>query len=74
MHLDISDEAREWLADNGYDQKMGARPMARLIQEKLKKPLAEMVLFGCLSNGGTVSVLVEDDDIHLALDEELETA
>lgn len=72
VHLDVEDEAREWLATNGYDEKMGARPMARLIQEKLKKPLAEMVLFGELSNGGSVQVTVENDELHLELAKELE--
>ncbi|MFT6221954.1 MAG: ATP-dependent Clp protease ATP-binding subunit ClpA [Candidatus Endobugula sp.] len=72
VHLNVTDEARDWLADNGYDEKMGARPMARLIQEKLKKPLAELVLFGELSNGGDVTITVEDDDIHLELASELE--
>ncbi len=69
--LYVDDEARSWLAKHGYDEKMGARPMARLIQEKLKKPLAELVLFGQLaSGGGEVHVTVEDDDIHLELAEE----
>lgn len=72
--LDIGDDAREWLAEHGYDEKMGARPMARLIQEKLKKPLAEMVLFGELSNGGTVHISVENDDIQLSVEDELEHA
>ena len=49
--LSLDDEARTWLGDRGYDHKMGARPMERLIQEKLKKPLAEELLFGKLSNG-----------------------
>jgi ATP-dependent Clp protease ATP-binding subunit ClpA len=71
VHLVVEDEARDWLAVNGYDEKMGARPMQRLIQEKLKKPLAEMVLFGELSNGGTVHAVVGDDDIHLELAKEL---
>jgi len=71
--LDIDDDAREWLAEHGYDVKMGARPMARLIQEKLKKPLAEMVLFGALSNGGIVHVSVDGDDIALSIEDELET-
>jgi ATP-dependent Clp protease ATP-binding subunit ClpA len=74
VHLEVGDDAREWLAAHGYDEKMGARPMARLIQEKLKKPLAEMVLFGALSNGGSVHVVVENDELHLELDKELETA
>ena len=68
--LDIEEEAREWLAEHGYDEKMGARPMGRLIQEKLKKPLAEMVLFGELVKGGTVRIFVDDGDIQLAVDED----
>jgi len=64
--LDITDAARDWLAVNGYDEKMGARPMNRIIQEKLKKPLAEMVLFGDLSDkGGAVTVDVEDGELVL---------
>ena len=62
--LDVDDEAREWLAREGYDEKMGARPMQRLIQEKIKRPLAEDVLFGGLSKGGgTVYVTVENDQL-----------
>ncbi|MGH1485932.1 MAG: ATP-dependent Clp protease ATP-binding subunit ClpA [Cellvibrionaceae bacterium] len=72
--LDIQSDARAWLAEHGYDAKMGARPMARLIQEKLKKPLAEMVLFGELASGGTVKISVVDDDIQLSVEDELETA
>ena len=69
--LDVSEEAREWLAVHGYDEKMGARPMARLIQEKLKKPLAEQVLFGDLSaGGGTIEVSVEDDELVLGIEVE----
>ncbi|SMF31466.1 ATP-dependent Clp protease ATP-binding subunit ClpA [Alteromonadaceae bacterium Bs31] len=64
--LEISDEAREWLSLNGYDEKMGARPMARIIQEKVKKPLAELVLFGVLADkGGVVSIEVKDDDLRI---------
>ncbi|GAA0794117.1 ATP-dependent Clp protease ATP-binding subunit ClpA [Marinobacterium sediminicola] len=60
--LNVSDEARLWLAEHGYDEKMGARPMQRLIQEKLKKPLAEMILFGDLAEaGGEVDICVGDD-------------
>jgi ATP-dependent Clp protease ATP-binding subunit ClpA len=67
--LDVDEDARLWLAEHGYDKKMGARPMARLIQDKLKKPLAEEVLFGGLSEkGGTVHVTVENDDIHLDME------
>ena len=67
--LEISDEAREWLAIHGYDVKMGARPMARLIQEKLKKPLAEEILFGSLSHGGgTVDVDVDTIEDKLIIE------
>ncbi len=64
--LEVDEAARQWLAEHGYDEKMGARPMARLIQEKLKKPLAEEVLFGSLSTGGgRVKVSVRDDDLSV---------
>jgi ATP-dependent Clp protease ATP-binding subunit ClpA len=69
VFLHVDEEARDWLAINGYDSKMGARPMDRLIQEKLKKPLAEEVLFGSLSNrGGTVIVTVVDDRLDIAIE------
>ncbi len=59
--ISINQEARQWLATEGYDAKMGARPMARLIQEKLKKPLAEALLFGALSSGGSIEVSLDDE-------------
>ncbi len=62
--LHVDNEAKLWLADHGYDVKMGARPMARLIQESIKKPLAEEILFGELSeSGGDVFVTVRDGKI-----------
>jgi ATP-dependent Clp protease ATP-binding subunit ClpA len=61
MHVD--ELAREWLAIHGYDEKMGARPMARVIQESIKKPMAEELLFGQLANGGHVEVTVKGDKI-----------
>jgi ATP-dependent Clp protease ATP-binding subunit ClpA len=67
--LFVHEEARLWLAEHGYDKLMGARPMARLIQEKLKKPLANELLFGSLIHGGHVDVHVEKDDIHLEIKE-----
>ena len=67
--LDVSEAAREWLAENGYDQAMGARPMQRLIQNRIKKELAEDILFGKLSNGGTVHVDVEDGELILEMEE-----
>ena len=57
--FDLSPEAIAWLADKGYDERMGARPLGRVIQENIKKPLAEEVLFGKLKKGGTVRVTVE---------------
>ncbi|MBV0931777.1 ATP-dependent Clp protease ATP-binding subunit ClpA [Marinobacterium weihaiense] len=60
--LHVDESARAWLAEHGYDVKMGARPMQRLIQEKLKKPLAEMILFGELAeSGGDVDISVGED-------------
>ena len=63
VSLSISPEARTWLARNGYDEKMGARPMARLIQEKIKRRLAEELLFGRLSEGGRVEIDVADNEL-----------
>ena len=56
--IELTDEAREWLVENGYDEAMGARPMARLIQQTIKTPLADEVLFGRLKAGGAVKVVV----------------
>jgi ATP-dependent Clp protease ATP-binding subunit ClpA len=67
--LEIDDEARAWLATNGYDKKMGARPMARLIQEQIKRPLAEELLFGKLSKGGHVTISVQDNQLKFAIEE-----
>jgi ATP-dependent Clp protease ATP-binding subunit ClpA len=60
VHIQFDKDAREWLADKGYDKLYGARPMSRLIQEKIKQPLAEELLFGKLSDGGEVHVSVKD--------------
>jgi ATP-dependent Clp protease ATP-binding subunit ClpA len=67
--LQVDEAARQWLAEHGYDEKMGARPMQRLIQEKLKKPLAEMILFGELAeSGGEVEIGVgEDGELSLEI-------
>jgi ATP-dependent Clp protease ATP-binding subunit ClpA len=59
--IELADEARSWLAEKGYDPLMGARPLARLIQETIKKPLAEEVLFGKLKDGGAVKVILEGE-------------
>jgi ATP-dependent Clp protease ATP-binding subunit ClpA len=69
VELTIDEEAKNWLAKHGYDRKMGARPMSRIIQEELKKPLADELLFGKLSEGGSVHVTVEDDKICLKVHE-----
>ena len=60
--IELTDEARKWLVENGYDEAMGAWPMARVIQQHIKTPLADEVLFGRLKNGGTVRVVVTADD------------
>jgi ATP-dependent Clp protease ATP-binding subunit ClpA len=61
VHIDLDDEARAWLTERGYDKLYGARPMSRLVQEKIKQPLAEELLFGKLVNGGEVKVRVKDN-------------
>jgi len=60
--IELTDESRKWLIENGYDEHMGARPMARVIQTHIKTPLADEVLFGRLKNGGTVRVVVTTDE------------
>ena len=67
VHIQFDSDAREWLAIRGYDKLMGARPMARLIQEKVKQPLAEELLFGKLAHGGEVHVSVKDDKLGFEL-------
>lgn len=69
VHIDLSSEAAEWLGEKGYDDKMGARPLGRVIQEYIKKPLAEELLFGKLTKGGTVRVDVRDGSLHLTYEE-----
>lgn len=64
VSLELSTAAREWLADKGYDQAMGARPMARVIQEHLKKPLANEILFGRLMQGGDVRVSLLENELN----------
>src|SRR5258706_2085668 len=67
--IEMSDEASSWLIKHGYDEQMGARPMARLIQETIKKPLADEVLFGKLNAGGHLSdALVQDEAVAARLD------
>jgi ATP-dependent Clp protease ATP-binding subunit ClpA len=65
--IELSEEAAKWLAEKGYDEKFGARPLARVIQEHIKRPLADELLFGKLLNGGTVKVLVTGEGDERAL-------
>jgi len=67
VSLIVSDAARKWFAENGYDSMMGARPMMRLIEREVRKPLADELLFGKLSSGGTVKVGVSKDKIALII-------
>ncbi|MBF0269515.1 MAG: ATP-dependent Clp protease ATP-binding subunit ClpA [Alphaproteobacteria bacterium] len=67
--IELSDEARQWLAKKGFDRLYGARPLGRVIQEEIKKPLAEELLFGRLANGGTVRIEVQDNKLTFAYPE-----
>jgi len=68
--IEITEDAREWLANNGYDKIMGARPMSRLIQKIIKRPLAEELLFGKLMQGGHVIASLENNQIKVTVKEE----
>ena len=74
VSLHVDDDARTWIAEKGYDAKMGARPMARVIQEHLKKPLANELLFGNLTRGGRVLVSVADGELSLEIESVTEKA
>jgi ATP-dependent Clp protease ATP-binding subunit ClpA len=65
VELLLEADARKWLADHGFSPQFGARPMARLIQTALKKPLAERILFGDLEKGGKVALRVKDDKLSI---------
>jgi ATP-dependent Clp protease ATP-binding subunit ClpA len=65
----LNNTAAKWLAEKGYDRKMGARPLARLIDNKIKSPLSRRVLFGDLVNGGRVGIDVADDDLTFTVTE-----
>ncbi len=76
--LEIDDDVRDYLADKGYDRLMGARPMQRLIQDEIKKPLANMILFGDLVNGGVVHITLEPEQAdttadHVSLDKKAQS-
>jgi len=72
--LNVDQEARRWLAEHGFDPQMGARPMARVIQENVKRPLAEELLFGKLVDGGRVSLSVQDDQLAVECEAAEESA
>ncbi len=74
VSMEVSQDARHWLANKGYDKAMGARPMGRVIQEQLKKPLANELLFGSLVNGGTVKVSLVNDVLQFEYLSEKEAA
>jgi len=61
VEIELTDKARNWLARKGYDQAFGARPLSRVIQENIKRPLADELLFGKLAKGGLVRVDIKDD-------------
>jgi len=69
VSIDLSDQARRWIVKRGYDRLMGARPMARIIQEHIKKPLASELLFGRLTKGGLVKIGVKDDELSFEFQE-----
>ncbi|MBP7651501.1 MAG: ATP-dependent Clp protease ATP-binding subunit ClpA, partial [Phenylobacterium sp.] len=67
--IELSDDAADWLAKNGFDELYGARPLARVIQEHIKKPLADDILFGRLAKGGHVKVVLKDAKIAFEIEE-----
>ena len=70
LHVDVA--ARKWLAKTGYDVNMGARPMARLISDKIRKPLANEILFGKLTQGGDVYVSLDSDELNIRIEQHME--
>jgi ATP-dependent Clp protease ATP-binding subunit ClpA len=68
VEVEMEQPVRDWLAKRGYDRKMGARPLARVIQDEIKRPLSEEILFGKLENGGAVRVVLKDDKPHFVVE------
>jgi ATP-dependent Clp protease ATP-binding subunit ClpA len=68
VEIEFGSEVREWLARKGYDRKMGARPLARVIQDEIKRPLSEEILFGRLEQGGAVRVVLKDGRPHFVVE------
>ena len=69
VEITVDEDAREWIGKRGYDAQMGARPMARVIQDYIKRPLSEEILFGALSKGGRVKVILCEDELALEVEE-----
>jgi ATP-dependent Clp protease ATP-binding subunit ClpA len=69
--VNVLADARQWLGENGYDPKMGARPLSRLVEEKVKKPLSKEILFGKLKNGGHAVFSIVDGEIAMSITEPL---
>jgi len=69
VEITVDEDAREWIGNRGYDAQMGARPMARVIQDYIKRPLSEEILFGALSKGGRVKVVLREDELALEVEE-----
>jgi len=69
VSFELTEAARQWLSEKGYDKLNGARPLSRVIQEHIKKPLAEELLFGKLSKGGVVKVDVGEDGLAFTFEE-----
>ncbi len=72
--VELTDEATDWLADHGYEPAFGARPMARLVENTVKRPLADAMLFGVLRDGGRATVVVKDGEIALELEPRMDRA
>jgi ATP-dependent Clp protease ATP-binding subunit ClpA len=70
IKITISNEAIDYLVDKGFDKKMGARPLQRVIDKDIKRPLSKLMLFGGLKQGGSVNIDVTDNEIHLKLENE----
>jgi len=70
VDLRVAPAAREWLGTKGFDRRLGARPLARIIQDEVKRPLADEVLFGKLENGGSVEIRLSDDGMKLEFEVE----
>lgn len=68
IEIEFDQAVRDWLGKKGYDRKMGARPLARVIQDEIKRPLSEEILFGRLENGGAVRVVIKDDRPHFVIE------